>query len=182
MASLHKLPVLFLFISLVLCFFSSRCINANEDALEVACEKDKECLDLLKADKEITAAATKDLDVGLAIIKAIIAQTKTTHDYVLKKKMENPAYTSCEKEWLDMGPNFEMILERTTKNKGYKDDTDDYDLHNVGDAIGRCETSLKDAKVVDPEIERRGKVLVTLSAAANRSLTHLSQKTRGLIK
>lgn len=143
MASLHKLPVLFFLVSLVLCFFSSRIIA---DLLANACNKDKACLDLLKADKAITAA-TNELNLGLAIMKSIIAQTKTTHDYLLKQKTKNPAYAYCEKEWLDMGPGFERILEITTKNKGYKEDADDYDFHVVGDGMGPCKSSLKDAKI-----------------------------------
>ncbi|KAH0734238.1 hypothetical protein KY285_009945 [Solanum tuberosum] len=181
MASLNKLPILLL-ISLILCFFSSCSINANDDILDIACEKDKECLDYIKADKVLAAATTTDLDLGLALMKSIVAQTKTTHDYVLKKKIENPVYTECEKEWLDMGPNFQLILDRTAKNKGYKDDTDDYDFHNVGDASDRCKTSLKNANIIDPELNRKSHELGLLMVVANRSLTHLSQKKQGLIK
>ncbi|XP_059287143.1 uncharacterized protein LOC132040506 [Lycium ferocissimum] len=185
MASLQKLTILVTLISSVLCFFSSQSINANTDFLTQACKSTTEeqlCTDILKNDKQITAAATKELDLGLAIMKKIIPLTKTTHDYTLKKKAENPAYASCEQEWLDMVSGFERILEHTTKNKGFIEDTDDYDFHNVGEAAGRCKTSLEQNKIVDPEINKAGNTVMTLIAAGTQPLSHLKLISEGKIK
>ncbi|MCD7467710.1 hypothetical protein HAX54_005275 [Datura stramonium] len=183
MASLHKLPVLI--ILSILYFFSPQSINADEDLLKLACASSDAvqlCTDLLKNDKEITAAATtNEVDLGLTIMKSIIAKTKVTHDYILKKKSENPVFDVCEKEWLDMVSGFERILEVTTKNKGYKEDTDDYDFHNVGEAIGSCERDLENKKIVDPEIKEKGDIVGKLMAAANGVLTHQKLKKEGQI-
>ncbi|KAK4354629.1 hypothetical protein RND71_026823 [Anisodus tanguticus] len=178
MASLQKLTISVILISLVLCFFSSRSVNAVEDFIAQACSS-KECNDILRSDKQITAAATKELDLGLAIMKLIIAQTKTTHDYILKKTAENPAYADCEKLWLDMGPGFMRILDTTTKNKGYKEDTDDYDFHDIGEAVGRCNSMLEEKKIVDPEIKKGGNIVLTLMATANNALTHQKLTRKG---
>ncbi|KAF3651822.1 hypothetical protein FXO38_16421 [Capsicum annuum] len=181
MASLYKLPILVILISSILCFFSSCSIIVHEDLLTKACtdtDKIKICTEILKNDKAVTAAATKELDLGLAIMKSTLAHTKETHDYLLKKKRVNPAYTDCEKGWFSMVDNLKNILERTTKNKGYKEDTDDYDFKVVGDAIGVCGSGLTRKKIVDPELTRRGDIVRTLISAADKPLTDLRRKTQ----
>nr|CAA06242.1 P18 protein [Nicotiana alata] len=179
MASLHKLSVLVTLMSSFILFISVQ-VQSN-DLIMTACSgttSKQLCLHHLKADKRVTAAASKELDLGLAIIKNLIGQAKMTHDYVLKKKLANPAYGFCETKWADMVSGFERVLERTTKNKGYQEDTDDYDFMVIGDYVGNCKMSLEEAKIVDPEIAKGGDIVGTSIAAANTILSQLKAKNR----
>ncbi|XP_009605343.1 uncharacterized protein [Nicotiana tomentosiformis] len=186
MASLHKFSVLVTLISSFILFISLQvqCTargGGGDDLIMTACTgttSKQLCLDHLKADKQVTAAASKELDLGLAIMKNLIGQAKITHDYVLKKKLANPAYGFCETKWADMVSGFERILQTTTKNKGYEEDTDDYDFMVIGDYVGNCKTNLEQAKIVDPEIAKAGDIVKTSIAAANTILSQLKAKNR----
>ncbi|XP_070057488.1 uncharacterized protein [Nicotiana tomentosiformis] len=189
MPFLHKftvqVPLLFSFLLLSPLYSNSAPIskpnNNNVTALiNKACSSLTNkvlCMNYLKSNPKVMAAATsKPLDFALAIIHSAIGEAKNIHSYLSKPrgKLSPPAieaYNYCKTQWGDVASGLEWSLKIIRKDKGYALDTStDYDFVVNLDHATNCGTTLAQAKIQDPVIEK-GKEKVQLAVGgANKIL------------